>query len=271
MKINKHYLCFSSLAIVLLAILFLPSCRRNPVADEGMELYNSEKFRYLINYPENMCELSVDAKERFHVLQIADKNNNYLIEILAMKTENDKRYKYDYYSTVDTLYYPKLGVCESETKDFWTDWIHRSYTINKYVKMETTSIYAGDIIYVIYAKFNEAGAEDAREIVGNFKTSSGRGATNFCERKIYTLIGDNTWSKVICYALFSIGLTILFWIGIFLCFQIDNAFIGLSTVCIYVVVFGLLVVTDELFGYIYGHNNLFELLGAFLLLFLDEG
>lgn len=262
---------FQSLAIAAFAFLFLTSCWQAPSPADGLCRHNSKTFRYRIDYPDNMCNVSLDNKTGQQVLQISDKNNNYKIHILALKTENDKRFKFDYYSTIDSLYYTDCGTFAYETKNFFNDKIMRTYSINKYITMESTSIYGGQCIYVIYSTFNEQGKNDAAKITNTFKSSSGIGPINFCKRKIYSIIGDNGFASFLCYLLFSLLFTFGFWGGIVYCCQPDNMWIGCFAIFVFIVLFGYIVLTDEFMGYIYGHNNLFHLIGAYILLFCDEG
>ena len=262
---------FKSLIISIFVLFSLSSCWRNPTPTEGFGRHNSKIFRYLIDYPNDVCNVSADDSTNQQVLQIGDKNSNYLIHILALKADNDKRYKFGYYTSIDSLYYKDHGTLLSETKDFFSDRITRTYSINQFITMETTSIYGGQYIYVIYSKFNELGKQDAAKITSTFKTTSGIGPINFCKRKIYSIIGDNGFSVFLCYLIFSILLTLGFWGGIVLCCQADNVWVGFSLIVPFTIIFGCVVLTEEFLGYLYGHNSLFQLIMEYIAMFVDEG
>ncbi len=258
------------IALIFICLFTITSCWRETSPEEGLTRYRDKNYRYNIDYPIDSCKTSLDNQGSLQVLTIADNDNNYRIQVLSLKSEQDKRYKFTYYPTVDTLFY-KRGEFQSETKEKFNDRIVRTYSVNKYITMETTSIYGGNCIYVIYSEFNEAGKGSACKIKESFKTSSGIGPVNFCKRKLYTLIGDNTFSTVLSYIIFSILLTLLFWGGIFMCFGFDNPTVGFLAIAIYIVVFALFAVTDQFMGYVYGHNNLWHLIRDLLLIFCSEG
>ena len=258
------------IAIASVVILSLTSCWRETSPADGLDRYRSKSFRYNIDYPADSCNVSVSNQTSHHVLTITDNDNNYRIQVLALKSELDKRFKFNYYPTVDTLFY-KNGVLQSETKDFFTDRIKRTYSVNKYITMETLSIFGGERIYVLYSEFNESGKAAVSKIKESFKSSSGIGPVNFCKRKIYSLIGDNFFSTLLSYVIFSLLFTFLFWSGLFLCFQLNNHVAIILSAIGFIIVFALFAVTDDFMGYLYGHNNLFYLIAGLMLMFCDEG
>lgn len=258
------------IAFIFICLFTITSCWRETSPEEGLNRYRDKNYRYNIDYPIDSCKTSLDNQGSLQVLTIADNDNNYRIQVLSIKSEQDKRYKFTYYTTVDTLFY-KRGELQSETKEMFNDRIVRTYSVNKYITMETTSIYGVNCIYVIYSEYNEDGKESACKIKESFKTSSGIGPINFCKRKLYALIGDNTFSTVLSYIIFSVLLTLLFWGGIVLCFSFDDPIVGFLAIAIYIVAFALFAVTDQFMGYVYGHNNLWHLIVNLLLLFNNEG
>lgn len=261
---------FVSTAIVLFSVT---SCWQNPVPAEGLTRCNSKTFRYRIDYPSHSCKASSDNKDGMQILEIMDVNKNFMIHVLALKTENDKRFKFDFYPTADTLYYKGYGSRLSEGKNFFNDRILRTYSINDYLTLETTSIYGGQCIYIIYSKFNEQGKAEAEKITNSFRSSSGVGAVNFCKRKIYSILGDNWVSTTLSYFIFSLLFTFIFWIGLLCCFSIgiDNLLVGFFAILLFIAAFGYIALTDEFMGYLYGHNNLWELIEHYLIMVVDEG
>ena len=257
-------------AIALISLLAITSCWRETSPTEGLDRYRSKDYRYNIDYPIDSCKATLNNQTSHQVLTITDNDNNYRIQVLALKSEKDSRFKFNYYPIVDTLYY-KHGEMLSETKEFFSDRINRTYSINKYITMETTSIYGGEYVYVLYSEYNESGQAEACKIKESFKNSSGLGPVNFCKRKIYSLIGDNTFSTILTYIIFSLLFTFLFWGGIFMCFKTDNPAIGILSIIGFIIFFAFFAVTDQFMGYLYGHNNLFHLITGLLLMFCDEG
>lgn len=72
---------------------------------------------------------------------------------------------------------------------------------------------------------------------------------------------------------FSLLFTFIFWIGLFCCFSIviDNLLVGFFAILLFIAAFGYIALTDEFMGYLYGHNNLWELIEHYLIMFVDEG
>ena len=261
---------YQFIAFAFICLISTASCWREANPDEGLVRHRDKYYRYNIDYPDNSCKASIDNQASSQVLTIVDNDRNYRIQVLALKAEQDKRYKFDYYSNIDTSF-SKCGELQSESKDWLNDRITRTYSVNQYITMETTSIYGGNIVYVIYSEFNEQGESEANKIKESFKTSSCIGPVNFCKRKLYSIAGDNLFSTVVSYLIFSILFTILFWAGIIVCFKPNDPLIVILSVAAFIVTFAAFAATDQFMGYIYGHNNLWHIIQDLLFMFCDEG
>lgn len=262
-----------SLSVALFAAL-LSSCTLSPAAPEGRERYADRAFRFRVDYPAGECEVSERA-EAFgeqavaRVLSIADRGGDYLVQVVAIRAQGDSRLEYGFYPTVDTLCFD-LGACVSERRNFLTDAIDRDYAPQGIVSSATRSIYGGKTVYVLLSRCNEQGRERAAAVVDSFRSPDTGGPVNFLRRKIYSLLGDNGFSAVLCYVLFSLGFTIVFWYGGCLCFTASDSWaVTLPLLLLFFAAFGYVAVHDEFMGYLHGYDNLFGLACACLLLFLD--
>jgi len=45
----------------------------------------------------------------------------------------------------------------------------------------------------------------------------------------------------------------------------------MGSILLFIAAFGYIALTDEFMGYLYGHNNLWELIEHYLIMFVDEG
>ena len=261
---------FHFLTLAIVSLLTMTSCWIETSPPEGLARHTSKLFRFDIDYPLDSSSATLKEKDGFHLLTILDNDDSYRIQLLALKTDDDNRYKFDFYPTIDTLYY-KRGVFQTEKKNFFSDRIIRTYSINEYITMETISIFGGDRVYVIYSEFNEEGRSRAHEITKSFRTSSGIGPVNFCKRKLYSLFGDNKVTVFLSYILFSIIGTLLFWIGVAKCFDMDSPVGVTMAIILFVVVFAFIFTNDDFVGYFYGHNNLGHLVAALATLFGQDG
>lgn len=263
--------CFKNLVLVLL-FAFFSSCTLKPKVLDNMEIHTSTEYKYNIYYHLDSCVTSINKDGYVETFKIIDRNGNYVVEVIAIKAADEKRFKFDVLPTIDATFYNGLDKQISENRDFFTDRIERTYEINNAITLKSTSIYGNDIMYVIYSKYNDSGAQQALDIVDSFKSSSGIGPINFLKRKVYSIIGDNFFSAFLNYVIFSLALTILFIYGVYKCLAISDkmGYVGnIIALVLFLIIFGYVAVTDEFMGYIYGHNNIFVLICSYLLLFLE--
>ena len=259
---------FLTLAIV--SLFAMTSCWIESNPPEGLARYSSKLYRYDIDYPLDSSSAAIKDENGFHLLTILDNDKNYRIQVLALKVKDDGRFKFDYYPILDTMYC-KNGNLQSETKRFFSDRIIRTYSIDEYLTMETTSIFGGECVYVIYSVFNEIGKSKAYEITESFRSSSGIGPVNFCRRKLYDMLGDNKFTVILSYLLFSLLGTLLFLVSIIKVFDSDS-YVGIAvSLIVLVAVFSLIFVTDDFMGYFYGHNNISHYITALATLFGQGG
>lgn len=263
---------FKKFMIFMIVVLALASCTRSPKAPEGYEHHNSLSHNYIIDYKEGLCDVKISEKSGNNsYISIADKEGTFLVEVLALRAGDEERYKFPYYQTIDSVYAGNLKSLE-ENKSFWTDEIVRKYALSDEIEMTTRSIYGGDVVYVISSKYYENGKAGAEEIVDSFRSSKTGGAVNFLKRKIYTLMGDNWFTTILNVVIFSLGFTLIFWLGI-ICIvhsMENNILVAILLFILFMVAFGYIAVHDEFMGYLYGHNSLGKLLLSYLLLFLGD-
>lgn len=261
--------------IILLLLVFvvtMTSCHHTTTAPEGMLRHNVQTYRYFIDYPKDSCKVKTEVDKNVNIFTIADNDGNYHVDVLAIKSGEDERYKFDFYKTLDSLAFDNLPEPIENAHDWYSDYITRKYELGQEVTLETTSIYGGNIIYCIGAKFNSQGREAAQEIVDSFRTSAGRGVTNFCKRKILGWLGDNAFTTFLNYVLFSLLFTAVFWCGLVGVVKAsdDKWFIAVLLLILFLFLFGALALYDHMMGYWYGHESLWQFIGAYLLMFLPD-
>ena len=263
-----------TLLVAIAAALISASCTRQPQASPGMYLHNSPEHRYYIESPTDACSTSTSNESDTEIHSITDNNGNFTVQILALAAGKDQRFKYDLYNRIDTMYYSALPPKATEEKSFWSEDIVRTYNIDSLVTLQTTSKYCMGHVYVIYAKYNSDGKDDALKIAKSFSTSSGIGPTNFVKRKLFNLLGDGKAGS----GTFSFLYTIVYSIMLFFGFGIagmgyaigSEKNVVLGVVCaavflsLFMALFFYLAVNEQLMGYLYGHNSLGDMITGVL-------
>lgn len=266
--VMKKHIVF--MPLVMAVLMLISSCTLHPSAPEGCVRHNSEFFKYMIDYPQDLCDVSSESDNKYQLLTIHDKNDIFNIYVLAKKASEEKIFDMDFFEQADTMHYTVLGEATSEKINLFNDRIERTYEMGDSVEMLATSIYGGQTMYILYASYRPQGKEAVLAITDTFRTSMGRGPLNTIRHKIYSIFGTGMIVSVACYVLFSFGITVLFFYILSPCFKVDSLVYMIVTGFIALTIYAYVVVTDEFMGYLYGHNNIITLLGGFIMVFIDS-
>ncbi len=258
--------------IPILALLaLLCSCTHTPTPPEGMLRHNLKEYRYYIDYPKGECDVSTERNGGVNVFTIASHNNDYIVDVLALNASDENRYKFDKYATLDTAYFTNLPAPYASAKDWWSDNITRQYHLTDNIDLKTVSIYGGDNIYCLFMRYTPDGEAPARAIAESFRTSSGRGFRNFCDRKLMGLIGDNIFTSILSYVAFTLLFTIVFWwCGAAVMDLSKSQPVNVILFVAFLFLFGLFALYDHFLGYWYGHENLFTVILSYVLMFFGD-
>ena len=91
--------------IFAITVIAFASCTRSPEAPEGFEHHNSLSHSYLIDYKEGECEVNISEENpEISYMSIEDKEGKFLVEVYATKADDDERYKFPYYQTIDSIF-----------------------------------------------------------------------------------------------------------------------------------------------------------------------